>query len=254
MFITQSKCTSLEEKLLFPVLCCFSSSVGAQSCLSQPTQQIRLQGEQIPWNKRLLFYFVLLLTGKGSIFSLFVSSAFWCYWSGSPCKQHIQTFKAARTAASPSSLSPSSHDHWARNGKPMGCSSTASPHLTSLSQKRPFSMYNPMNESTFEAVHFLWTVWTQTRCRQSFSLLCLWQVLPYLCTLRCFQPQSLEPLQPSDASRVSAQPQPWAASRRAVLPCSAFWAPSKPSIWGLDQHCFSLLNGFCMLIILAFAA
>lgn len=91
MFNTQSKCTSLEEKLLFPAPCCFSSSVGAQSCLPQPSQRIRLQGEQIPWNKRSLFYFVLLPNGKGSISSRFGSSAFWCYWSVPPCGQHIQT-------------------------------------------------------------------------------------------------------------------------------------------------------------------
>lgn len=41
-------------------------------------------------------------------------------------------------------------------------------------------------------------------------------------------------------------PIPWAVSRRAALPHSGFWAPSKPSIWGLDQHCSSLLNGFCI--------
>lgn len=55
-------------------------------------------------------------------------------------------------------------------------------------------------------------------------------------------------------SRVGLNPISWAASRRAVLPHSAFWALSKPSTWGLDQHCSSLLNGFCMLIIPALAA
>lgn len=94
MFNTQSKCTSLEEKLLFPAPCCFSSSVGAQSCLPQPSQRIRLQGEQIPWNKRSLFYFVLLPNGKGSISSRFGSSAFWCYLSlpaGSTFKLLVQS-------------------------------------------------------------------------------------------------------------------------------------------------------------------